>query len=147
MFLRYWLPVMIWMALIFSGSTGSLSSQHTSRIIGPLLRWLKPDISPETLYRVVFTVRKTAHVTEYAILALLAWRAWRKPVAKELRPWRWSEAGLAWSVAALYAASDEFHQSFVPSRGASVGDVMLDSAGALAGLLALWVFGRWRKYW
>ena len=41
--------------------------------------------------------------------------------------------------AALYAASDEIHQAFVPGRGPAVTDVLLDSAGALCGILAIWL--------
>ena len=44
---------------------------------------------------------------------------------------------IPWGIAALYAAADEFHQLFVPGRSGQVSDVMLDSAGALAGLLIL----------
>src|SRR6266568_4467469 len=75
--LKYWLPVLIWLGLIFIGSTDLMSAEHTSRIIGPLLHWFKPDISAETIARVQFYVRKAAHVTEYAILAMLFWRALR----------------------------------------------------------------------
>jgi VanZ family protein len=50
-------------------------------------------------------------------------------------------------VAVFYAATDEFHQTFVPSREGCVRDVMIDSTGAIVGLLALWWFGRWRKFW
>jgi VanZ family protein len=48
-------------------------------------------------------------------------------------------------IVALYAASDEFHQSFVPTRTALVSDVFVDTAGGAAGLLALWAFGRRQK--
>src|SRR5207302_10580778 len=41
-FLRYWLPVLIWLVMIFVGSTDLMSTEHTSRIIGPILRWLHP---------------------------------------------------------------------------------------------------------
>src|SRR5437764_2309357 len=115
-FFRYWLPVLIWMCLIFSASTNAMSSRNTSRFIAPLVRFFKPDISELALRRVVYGVRKTAHVTEYAIFALLLWRAWRKPVKNDPRPWRWSDALLAVGLAALYASSDEIHQYFVPSR-------------------------------
>ncbi len=145
-FLRYWLPVILWMILIFSGSTDAMSSNHTSRIIGPLLRWLKPDISEAAVGRIVLTVRKSGHLTEYAILALLFWRAWRNP-ARADGAWRWLEAFFAVTAAGVYAASDELHQYFVPSRGASFGDVLLDTAGAVAGVLALWAVGRWRGRW
>jgi VanZ family protein len=146
------------MALIFSASSDKMSGQRSSRIIGPLVRWLIPNISKEALDRVVHTVRKIAHVTEYAILAVLLWRALRTlqplgvgravPSAPAFpRPWRWPVAIGAFALAALYAITDEFHQSFVPSRQGQVFDVLLDSFGAAIGLLALWLFGRWRKYW
>src|SRR5436190_14032047 len=74
-FLRYWLPVLIWLAVIFVGSTDLMSAEHTSRFVGPFLRWLKPDITADAIVKVQLFVRKVAHVTEYAILATLLWRA------------------------------------------------------------------------
>jgi VanZ family protein len=146
-FFKYWLPVVLWMALIFSASSDAMSAQRTSRIIGPLLRWLKPDISDQTVYRVQYAVRKTAHMVEYAILALLLWRARRKPIPHDTRPWRWREALIAFGFATLYSATDEFHQAWVPTRQARVGDVLLDAAGAALGLVLLWGVGRWRRRW
>ncbi|MBI3876453.1 MAG: VanZ family protein [Verrucomicrobia bacterium] len=146
-FARYWLPAVLWMALIFGGSTGALSSQHTSRFIVPFLRWLKPDVSDETIRGVQFCVRKTGHLCEYAVLAWLLWRARRKPLRDDARSWDWREAGLAGLLATLYAATDEWHQSFVPSRDASVVDVMVDAAGASLGMLVLWQAGRRLKWW
>jgi VanZ family protein len=135
------------MAVIFSASTESFSANRTSRIIGPFLRWLKPDISPETIQAVQNVVRKGAHITEYAILGLLLWRAIHKPARDQVPRWNWRHAAVAFIIAAIYAASDEFHQSFVPSRGAQFGDVLFDSTGAALGLIALWLAGRWRKIW
>jgi VanZ family protein len=48
-------------------------------------------------------------------------------------------------VSALFAASDEFHQSFIPSRTASSKDVMIDICGTLVGLFICWIFGRARR--
>ena len=146
-FLKYWLPVIVWMTIIFAGSTDVLSSQHTSRIIGPLLRWLIPTISDDAVRAVQAVVRKGSHVTEYAVLALLFWRALRKPMKNDPRPWSRREAALVVFWSGLYAATDEFHQLFIPSRGASVWDVLLDMLGASIGLLLHWRLGRWRKLW
>lgn len=101
----------------------------------------------DTLYLIVLLVRKCAHLTEYAVFALLLWRALRKPMKNDPRPWIWREARLTLLIVALYAASDEFHQSFVPTRMALVSDVFVDTAGGAAGLLALWAFGRRQKRW
>ncbi|HKS38852.1 MAG TPA: VanZ family protein [Verrucomicrobiae bacterium] len=145
--LKYWLPVLVWMALIFWASTDLMSSQRTSRIIGPLLRWFNPDLSEETIRHVQLVVRKTAHLTEYAILALLLWRAIRKPKKEDGRPWSWREAALAIAVAGAYAMTDELHQHFVASRYGSAWDVLLDTLGAAAGMFVLWALGRWRRLW
>src|SRR5438045_5204621 len=76
-FVRYWMPAIIWMALIFVGSTDVLSAQHTSRFLVPFLRWLDPQISLAALAQIQFAIRKLGHLTEYAILAMLLWRALR----------------------------------------------------------------------
>ncbi len=146
-FLKYWLPVVIWMALIFSASADSHSYEHSSRFVEPFLHWLFPQMSQSWVETIHLFIRKCAHLTEYAMLALLLWRAVRRPVKNDPRPWNWREARLALLLVALYAASDEFHQLFVPSRDAAVLDVLIDTVGGAAGLLALWLFGRWRKYW
>src|SRR5213082_388444 len=107
------------MIFIFGFSSDKISFQHSSRIIGPLVHWLFPNLSGEAINSIVFVVRKCAHATEYALLALMIWRAVRKPVRQDPRPWKESEARLALIVAALYAATDELHQTFVPSRQGS----------------------------
>lgn len=145
--MKYWLPVIVWMGLIFSASGDKRSAQHSSRIIGPIVRWLFPQLAEESVELIVFLIRKCAHLTEYALLALLVWRALRKPVRRDPRPWLWREAGWTLLFCALYAASDEFHQSFIPQRQGRFHDVVIDSVGAGAGLLALWLLGKWRKQW
>jgi VanZ family protein len=135
------------MLLIFAGSTDLLSSHHTSRFIEPFLRWLIPGISPAALERAHLAVRKSGHLTEYGVLAVLLWRARRNTSAHAPRAWLWSEAAFALCIASLYAASDEYHQLFYPSRYASVEDVLIDTVGAGIGLALLWVLGRWRKHW
>ena len=111
------------MIVIFVASTDVLSAAHTSRFIGPLLRWFYPDISNATIASVQFFVRKCGHLTEYAILAALLCRALLR-----------SPPSIAFVIAALYAVLDEFHQSFVPSRTGSRWDVLIDCIGALIGI-------------
>jgi VanZ family protein len=125
-FLKYWLPVLVWMILIFIGSTDLLSAAHTSRFIGPFLRWFSPDVSEATIAGIQLTVRKLAHLTEYAVLAVLLCRVFRLYRARIFAS--------VFIVAALYAALDEFHQSFVATRTASAWDVTIDCIGALVGL-------------
>ena len=146
-FSRYWFPVLLLCAVMFGFSSDSGSGRRSSRIIGPLVRWLAPGISDADLESVVFGVRKAAHVAEYAALALLVWRARRKPVRDDRRPWSWKEAAFAFAFAVLFAISDEIHQAFVPSRQGRAMDVLIDAGGALAGLLAVRAWGHWRGRW
>src|ERR1043166_487490 len=125
------------MLLIFGGPTDVLSAPHTSRFIGPFLRWLNPDISQATIEVVQFIVRKLSHVCEYAILAGLLWRALRSGTNLNLQMSMLFV--VSWFSCALFAASDEFHQSFIPSRQAAWGDVMIDIGGALVGLVICWM--------
>lgn len=143
-FFKYWLPVVVWMVLIYSASADTGSAQHSSRIIEPILRWLFPHLDHATINLIVFLVRKCAHLTEYAVLGLLLWRALRQPTAEDPRPWDWRQAGVALLVTALYASSDEIHQLFVPHREGRLHDVVIDTAGAAVALLMLWAIGKWR---
>jgi VanZ family protein len=142
---RYWVPVIAWMALIFLGSTDVLSAEHTSRIISPILWWLNPEVSAETIARVQFLLRKGGHITEYAILAMLLWRASSAGAGLTMK------VPIAFAVTllgcAIFAASDEFHQGFVPSRTSSLHDVMIDICGALIGLIICLLFSRRREKW
>ena len=125
-FLRYWLPVVAWMIFIFLGSTDLLSAEHTSRLIGPFLRWFASDVTDATIASAQLFVRKCGHLLEYAILAALLYRAFRQQSERVFV--------LAFIVAAIYAALDEFHQSFVTSRTASPWDVAIDCLGAFIGV-------------
>ncbi|HEX6438643.1 MAG TPA: VanZ family protein [Candidatus Binatia bacterium] len=138
-FINRWLPVLLWATVIFLFSTEHFAAPQSSRILGPLLRSAFPGITAEQVSLVQFVVRKLAHWSEYFILAVLLYRAWyaensgRSPV----RP-----AALTVCFALVWAISDEFHQSLVPSRTASLVDVMIDGFGALCG--SFWMYLRHR---
>jgi VanZ family protein len=143
-FLKFWLPVLFWMALIFSASADSHSAEHTSRFFVPVLRWLFPQMSPAHIEEIHHLFRKCGHLAEYAILALLLWRALHAS-KNHLPAWSWPEVGGTLLIVFIYAASDEFHQRFVPTRTALVSDVFIDTAGGAIGLLVFWFFSHWRN--
>jgi VanZ family protein len=100
-FIRGWLPVLLWAGLIFGLS--SIPSLGTGLGTWDLI------------------LRKLAHITEYAVLAVLLARV--------------VSARLALGLALLYAIADEFHQTFVRGRHGSPVDVAVDLVGIVAGLL------------
>jgi VanZ family protein len=137
-------PVILWMAFISFASTGEFSALNTSRIVRPILLWLFPNISNENLALVHLLVRKAAHFGEYAVLGFFAGRAFFTSSHQFVRRnwFRWSILLIA-----VYALLDEYHQSFVPSRTASVYDSLIDTAGGLAALViyAAWIKRRSRN--
>jgi VanZ family protein len=130
---RY-LPLIAWMAFISFASTDNFSAGNTSRIIGPLVLWLFPDTSPETMVAIHGVTRKIAHLAEYALLGILAARAFRGSPREALRE-RWFLVSLALVV--VYALADEYHQSFVPSRTGTIYDSLIDMVGGFAALIAV----------
>lgn len=135
--LTHLLPVLAWMSLIFflSHQDRDQSVQTASWVVQILsLIPVDPAIWQEPAVRIF--IRKSAHFTEYLILALLTFRFVRlyQPIP--------SAFWVSLLICACYAATDEFHQSFVPGRGPSVRDVMIDTAGAALGLLLTWAYLR-----
>lgn len=140
-FIRYWLPVILWMGVIFWMSTGMFSVGHTSRFIVPILHFLFPSLLPQDLDMIHEAIRKAGHATEYFILGLFLFRAFRSGSSQT---WclRWTIYSIIGVV--LYAATDEYHQSFVDARRASLIDVGIDSAGGILSQISI-MLRRFRK--
>jgi VanZ family protein len=133
------MPAIAWMLLIFAGSSDVLSAEHTSRFIVPFLLWLNPSMSYHTVAAIHLVLRKAGHVTEYAILAALLWRGLRGTFSAMSRG---TISLCTFAIAACFAASDEFHQSFVPSRTAAAPDVFIDCVGVILAILLCVIFSR-----
>ena len=133
-FVKYWLPVIIWMCFIFWMSTDTFSSENTSMVIGPILHLIFPSLSAETLDMIHGLIRKSAHVVEYFVLGLLLFRAFRSDSSQT-----WDRRWTIYTVIVvfLYAMSDEFHQISVTSRSSSIFDVGLDTAGGVLSQIAI----------
>ncbi len=130
------------MVVIFTASADSRSFQHSYNLVVPLLHWLFPHLPLAQVDAIHHFLRKCAHVTEYAILALLLRHTLHQGLAPTTAPWSRRRAAAVLVLVFLYAASDEFHQSFVPGRTALFTDVLIDTAGGFLGLLV----GGW-FYW
>jgi VanZ family protein len=138
--LENWLPAIVWACVISSLSTDTFSSEHTSVFIIPVLHWMFPHASAETLELMHAFIRKTAHLTEYFMLSIFLMNGLMHGLRGKDRSWRLHWAIWAVAIAAGYAALDEFHQSFVPSRGPSAWDVLLDTTGAAVAQIVLWLW-------
>jgi VanZ family protein len=133
---KNWLPAIVWACLISGLSTDTFSSEHTSRFVLPILHWLFPQAGAETLSMMHTFIRKMAHFTEYFIFSLFLMHLLR---GNDLG-WKLRWAIWVVVIAGGYAALDEFHQAFVPSRHASPWDALLDTTGAAVAQVVLWLW-------
>ena len=131
--------LVIWIAVIFFLGSGQGSMAETSRFIRPLLEFLFPAASEELLTVYHGLIRKLAHIAEYAVLAVLAYRAFSAATTWFLRSQLWLAAIL---LVAATAVADEFIQSFIESRTSSPRDVAIDLAGGAAAVAACHIVGR-----
>jgi VanZ family protein len=137
--MKYWIPVALMMSLMYLFSTDLFSSEHTARIIEWIMKLFKDDAGGPDLGETNFAVRKFAHFFEYAVLAVLLFRALR---AGDGRRWKISWAAFAFFILAIWSLLDEFHQTFTKTRGGSVYDSMIDSSGGLFALLLITLYCR-----
>ena len=141
---RVWLwlyaPFLVWIGVIFFLSSSLGSAANTSQIIDPLLRFFFPDMSEPSRQFAHACVRKTAHFTEYGILALLGIRALFQASGLVFRL-RWI---LPIFIVAMVASLDELNQSFEPSRTSSPWDVLLDIFGGVTWTLVCYLIWRLR---
>ena len=129
----------LWMIVIFSFSAKvSEDSEEMSRSVGMLIgkavikeykEW-PGKRQAAFAAKIDYPVRKAAHASEYALLGILLTGA----ILDIRKPWK-RQLLACFLIGAAYAASDEFHQLFVPGRSGQIRDVMIDSAGVAAGII------------
>lgn len=118
-----WLAVFVWMGVIFALS--AQQSSESAALSGQFRAMLNKIFSAGMSD---FLVRKAAHTIEYFLLAILSFTAVSITHKKQAPLF-------AFFIALLVAVSDEIHQYFVPGRACQVKDMLIDSAGAVAGIL------------
>lgn len=130
----YWLLVIIWMGIIFYYSSKPAIESDTQSfqaidVINHILNLLgvKAQLAVEKWN---FIIRKFAHAFEYALLGGLLHLAFSASCFTKIKTLVFSLI-----ISIIYASTDEIHQLFVPGRTGKVTDVMIDTCGALAGLL------------
>jgi VanZ family protein len=138
-----WTPVVLALAIICVESTNTFSSQNTSSILRPIIeRWFGHiNDSLWDLYH--HYLRKSGHFIGYGLVAFTFLRAWLHTLdlrgSGSLLSWRLQSTLLAIVSTAIVASCDEYHQTFIRSRTGSPLDVLLDTAGACALCLLVWL--------
>jgi len=142
--LKTWIAALLWIGLIAIESTDWLSSEHTSRILYPLLHFLL-GLDPAGFEVWHHYIRKTGHFVGYFTLSFFLFRAWRATLHLPWTPrWALRWAAIAFFMSALVASLDEWHQTFIPSRTGAFSDVMLDSCAALTAQVVIFLFLTWK---
>ena len=135
-FFRY-APLFVWLGVIAWLSSDSGSMSETSRFVRPILRFLFPEASEETILTLHGLVRKSAHVFVYSVLAFLAARAFIGSSAAAIRRyWPLAAIGLVFLIASL----DEMNQSFSGgTRTGTAWDVALDTVSGAAAICLIYL--------
>lgn len=150
------------MVLIFcfsaqsGGESGSLSDAIARMLAFVFVEGFDSMLTEEQaqiIAQMSWPIRKTAHASEYACLAislvitcwqLHAWRCDKKAAMSSLGRRVTLVGVVAFIIAVLYACSDEVHQLFIDGRAGQVADVLVDASGAAVGCvlmcLLIWRF-------
>jgi VanZ family protein len=125
-------------------STTMLSSENTDGVLYPIFHFLT-NVDPARFEIWHHYLRKAGHFVGFFTLSWLLFRSWRATLpAIDLRRWTFQWAIIAWLMAAFVASLDEWHQTYLPTRGGSIRDVALDSAAALTAQILIWLLLRRR---
>ena len=141
---KTWIAAGLWMLLIVIESTDMLSAEHTGRFLYPLLHYLMGmDLARFAV--VHHYIRKLGHFVGYFTLSFFLFRAWRATLHLPWAPrWALRWAAIAFTMSAVVASLDEWHQSFIPSRTGVFSDVVLDSCAALTAQVLIFLFLNWK---
>lgn len=119
---------LLWLVLVLFLGSAYFAAQETGRFVLPVLKLLMPGAPFAQLHGVHLVLRKLAHLAEYAVLALLWFKAVHRAAGRTPRVAAW----MALSICLVCAFADEVHQSTLPSRQGSARDFLIDAFGATA---------------
>lgn len=145
----YWILVMIWMLVIFFFSSKPIyeskeMSLGLGKVVGKIFIFNFDHFNDQEkkifAESIDYTIRKTAHCTEYAILAILFIFALKNHKIRRVEFY-------SFFYSTIYAGSDEIHQFFVPGRSSKFTDVLIDSVGVIIGIILykVWLYYKEKK--
>ena len=129
---EYWIPLILWLVVIFIFSTDAFASSETSRVITPALQFFFPWLSNVEAESWHGVIRKLGHITEYFVLAVLTYRVLKQYISDLI------QAKLRTLSFALFAGTfDELHQRFTLFRTTSPLNIGYDCLSAVVTLLLI----------
>jgi len=134
-----WAMTVAWAGTITLLSTGSYGASVTAWLLKGLLSLVHIQLADPTFEIVHFLIRKLAHLTEYGMFGLFLYHSF---TFRQPQSWNTRSAVCAVITAGLFSLTDEYHQSFVPGRTASLKDCGIDTFGALLGMVLLYAARR-----
>lgn len=120
--------ILCWMYIVF-GFSNTGGQESTSLSMGVAKIFVKNEIYLEFVENII---RKFAHLTEYALGAVLIYTLF---LTYKINPK--IQFVLSWIIVCIYAITDEIHQLFIPGRAGRIVDVYIDSLGALIGMCCM----------
>ena len=119
-----WIILSGWFLYFIVSTNRTVSSCQV--VIVLLLSKIGIEISQDNISKITFIIRKSAHFSEYFVLYILLFNV--------IKNYIHSKKIILYSIMGviIYAASDEFHQYFVPGRSAAIKDVFIDTCGGIA---------------
>ena len=132
LFLWYWLPALLWGAVIATFSGAAFGYSHTQSILAKVVAILHIHLSGYQLFFLHNMIRKTAHFTVYGVLSALVFRAFRANWPTKRR-WQFSWATLALSGMGTLdpcgASSDStWPPDLQPTKGTETADLVCERA-------------------
>ncbi len=143
LFLGGWMVLIVWFSAQPAIESKGLSETVVKALVDILTTLLPAAPSAKEQQLLVRhlhgLVRKVAHGFNYFVLGCLAYQAFRFHSRSRKKAWL---VAAAMFFCVTFAALDELHQVYVPGRSGELRDVVIDSGGALAGILLCWGYGR-----
>ena len=135
-----WLLVFVVMLMIFnfSSENAEQSTETSKDVVVQVLDVVmdKEEITPPVVQKYQVPIRKLAHFGIYMLLGFCMYNAFDKSFKLKF----WLNMLLATVACIIYAISDEFHQNFSANRGPAITDVLIDSSGAVLGIILFFLF-------
>src|ERR1035437_545055 len=125
----------VWALIIFHMSTGAFGPSFTEPLVAGALSLIHLTLPAPSFVVLHLCVRKAAHLAEYAIFAFLLGESSKEPPF----PWHQRRLLACFLTVVVYSITDEYHQSFVPGRNASLKDCGIDAIGGAMGILVYYV--------